>query len=253
MTIDGQSESGVELMQSGGLTIYASADIHSPHYLFLFRNSIKKLSEPPCVFIFAGDIVDRGKIEMAEPVFNSVRERFPDISIISVFGNEEYMDREELFIRRYTYVRWLNDEIEYFRCGNVRLSVVGTRGSLKKPTSWQKRNIPGIEEIYRNRVNKIRELLERAKENSDIVILVSHYAVTKKTIMGEPPAVHDQLYDPRMENVIKKVQPDIAIHGHAHRGKPMAHLGRTVIYNVAFPLLRDIARIPISRGLLEFL
>ncbi len=255
MKNDGQSELGVEPLQFRGPIIYASADIHSPHYLFLFKNSLKKHPDSPCLFILAGDIVDKGKVEMAKPVFRAIWESYPDTDIVAVFGNEEYMDREDKFIKEYPDIVWLRESVYHTTCSDYKISIVGSRGSLKRPTRWQRKNIPGIEEIYRKRIAAIRELLSKARETSDIVILVTHYAVTKATIIGEHPAIHDQLYDPRIEKIIKEVHPDIAIHGHAHKGRPQTRINNTLVYNVAFPLLRDIAVIDVlpKRTLLDFL
>ncbi len=255
MKNDGQSELGVEPLQFRGLIIYASADIHSPHYLPLFKNSLKKHLDNPCLFILAGDIVDKGKIGMAKPVFEAIKESYSKTRIVAVFGNEEYMDREDMFISEYPEVVWLRESIHYTRCSGYKISIVGSRGSLKRPTPWQRRHIPRIEEIYRRRVAAIRELLYEARERSDIVILVTHYAVTRATIIGEHPAIHDQLYDPRIEKIIQETHPDIAIHGHAHKGRPRARINNTLVYNVAFPLLRNIAVINISpkKTLLDFL
>ncbi|MCE4609292.1 MAG: metallophosphoesterase [Desulfurococcales archaeon] len=242
-------------MQFRGPIIYASADIHSPHYLPLFKNSLKKHPDSPCLFVLAGDIVDKGKIKMAKPVFRAIRESYPETSIVAVFGNEEYMDREDRFIREYPDIIWLRESVYYTMCSDYKISIVGSRGSLKRPTRWQRKNIPEIEEIYRKRVAAIKELLTEAREKSDIVVLVTHYAVTRATIIGEHPAIHDQLYDPRIEKIIKKMPPDIAIHGHAHKGRPQARINNTPVYNVAFPLLRDIAVIDVSHKitLLDFL
>ncbi len=254
MKNDGQSELGVEPLQFRGPIIYASADIHSPHYLPLFKNSLKKHPDPPCVFALAGDIVDKGRIEMARPVFRAIRENYPETSIVAVFGNEEYMDREDEFIREYQDIIWLRESVYSTTCSGYKISIIGSRGSLKRPTRWQRKNIPGIEEIYKRRLAAIRELLSEAREKSDIVILVTHYAVTRATIIGEHPAIHDQLYDPRMEKIIRETRPDIVIHGHAHKGRPQARINNTLVYNVAFPLLRDIAVINVSpkRTLLDF-
>jgi predicted phosphohydrolase len=253
MRIDGQSEkNNAEPMQNRGpsMRIYASSDIHSPHYTILFKYSLRSIERDYCIFILAGDIVEKGNVEAAEPVFRAVKEHNPNAIIVAVFGNEEYHDREDLFIKRYPDIIWLNDEYRVFDCRQTSLAIVGTRGALERLTSWQRKHMPWLEKIYNERPGKIKSLINKAKKEADLVLLVSHYALTKETIKGENPALWPYLYHSGMEKVLSETKPNAAIHGHSHRGKPKAIVSGVPVYNVAFPLNRRPVKIAMIRPLL---
>ncbi len=113
--------------------------------------------------------------------------------------------------------------------------------------------MPWLEETYKKRPAVIRKLVIQAKKEADHVILLSHYALAKATIIGEPANIWPEIYSPDMERVLKEARPDAAIHGHAHRGKPFALVGTTRVYNVALPLNKRIVPVHVTSGILSFL
>jgi len=233
-------------MQQGGPLILATSDIHSPHYLPVLASALRAARREygsPCLILLAGDIVDKGVVVQARPVFDLLWETYPGVPIVAVFGNEEYHELQEKFRKEYSDVTWLDDETAFFDCNNETVSIVGTRGSLARPTRWQRRNMPWIEKVYRKRPTIIRGLLREARREADRVILLSHYALSEKTVKGEPPALWPYLYDPAMERVVAEEKPDAAVHGHAHRGTPFALVNGVPVHNVALPLNRKIVKI----------
>lgn len=214
--------------------LLATADIHSPEYLQKFLESLKKVGDRPCLFLFAGDIIDRGNVAAAEPVFRAVEEL--GARPVATFGNDEYQEVWDEMKSRYRNVDWLVDNIGSYTCDGVKVAVVGTPGSLDLPTSWQRRHMPGIEEVYRKRVETVAQLLREAKESNDVVILLSHYALAKANLKGEDPRAYPMLYSSRMERVVAELRPTMAVHGHAHRGSRFTLVNGVPVYNVAFPL-----------------
>lgn len=220
------------------LQLLASSDMHSPEYLNDFIRSLTSVTGRPCLFLLAGDIVDRGNVAMAEPVMKAIEERFGS-KIVATFGNDEFQDRWDELRRRYPQVDWLADELKVYDCGGLRVAVVGTPGALDRPTRWQEAHIKGIEEIYMKRVEVVRELLTRAKSEADRVVLLSHYALAKANLKGEDPRFYSNLYSSRMERLIAELRPTVAVHGHAHKGSRFTIVGGVPVYNVAFPLNRS--------------
>ncbi len=230
--------------------ILAVADIHSPHYLHLFIASISKL-DPSTIdlIILAGDSVDRGNVSALRPVIE-VLSRFKkghDIPLVAVFGNEEYFDRENKFVQHYPEITWLNDEYRVVALQNgVELCIVGSRGVLQKPTSWQSRHIPNIHRIYRERIKRLRELLRECRTRGT-TLLVTHYAPTYATVYGEPHAIYSYLGYQLLESLHADEIPRIAIHGHAHNAKVLkAVVNGVEVYNVALPARRDVTLINIA-------
>ncbi|RLG46131.1 MAG: metallophosphoesterase, partial [Thermoproteota archaeon] len=81
-------------------------------------------------------------------------------------------------------------------------------------------------------------------------VLVTHYAPTFLTLVGEDRRIWSRLGHPRLEAVIKRRAPDVVIHGHAHNGRRTASVGGVPVYNVALPLWRSLVEIRLEpRGL----
>lgn len=226
-------------------SIAAVSDVHSPRYLSEFFIALREIPGEPEVFVMAGDMIDKGKVALLDPVISRVKRTLGDLRLVAVFGNEEYRDVHSLLRTRYPDVRWLDDELEYVECRGDLVAIVGTTGSLERPTRWQARNVPGISKIYRERPKRVGAMIREARSRTGKVVLVSHYALSRETIEGEPRSNWPWLYSPAMEAVIKETRPTVAIHGHAHKGKPYALLGSVPVYNVAFPLNRKIVVIEI--------
>jgi len=116
--------------------ILSTADIHSPRYLDLFMKSLEKTSISPDIIILAGDLVDKNNVYALKPVYNALLKKFPEIPIISVFGNEEYRGYEDKYKSMYPLFKWLNDEYLVLEISGQRIGIIGTRGALDKPTPW---------------------------------------------------------------------------------------------------------------------
>ncbi len=233
--------------------ILATSDIHSPVYLQLFREALQRVrKENWCAMILAGDLIERGKFQMLEPVIKFIKESLNDLKLIAVFGNEEYEEVREKLRNLYQEVRWLDDEYIIIDCNSTKLAVIGTQGSLDRLTSWQRRNRPFLKRIYEERPQKIRRLIIEAKKSADHVVLVSHYVVSKKNLLGENPRSWPEMYSSKMERVIAETKPDVAIHGHAHNGSKYSMIAGVPVYNVALPLNKKIVEIKFRRGLEAF-
>ncbi len=243
-------------MVCGGVRVLAVGDVHSPDYLSLYVSSIKRVSESIGVVLWAGDMVRRGKVEALEPVLRVTREVFPGIPIVAVFGNEEYVGLEESFRKRYPEVIWVDDDYVVLEIEECRLGVVGTRGALERPTRWQRKNMPGLWRVYRERPRKIEELIVKARRESDIVVLLSHYTVGFETAKGEPGYALPEMGSRAMAEAVRKAKPDTVFHGHAHRAIVLeTRIDGVPVYNVSLPARKNVYVGVIrrmKRGLEEF-
>lgn len=218
------------------MLIAASSDIHSYERLKLFERKLKEIKKPD-LFLLAGDITDKGDLEGVREVVNLLDKSYPTYACL---GNEEYNEIHEdlLAMKDLTF---LKDEVAELEIKGRKVAIIGTRGSLDKPTRWQKNNIPNIKKEYKERIDKIRKLL---KETSDkYQILLMHYAPTYKTVKGEKRSRWPEMACKEFEKVIKEEKPEVVIHGHAHNGKEHVKIGATNIYNVALPLGGEIVEI----------
>ncbi|RLG48807.1 MAG: metallophosphoesterase [Thermoproteota archaeon] len=228
-------------------TLVATSDVHSPKYLGLLREAVAAYRGEPDLVILAGDLVNKGRVEEIDRVLEEVEKL--GAPIVAVFGNEEYDSvKEELVDRCGGRVTWLDDSAVEVRLGGETVSIVGSRGSLLRPTTWQARHVPGIERVYAERIERIDELL--SSRRARYTVLVTHYAPTFSTLVGEDRRIWSRLGHPRLEAVIRRRAPDVVIHGHAHNGRRKASVGGVPVYNVALPLWRSLVEVRLEpRGL----
>ena len=217
------------------MKVLAVSDVHAPVWLKDLENAVSKEQRGEYLVLVAGDMVDRGNYKQYRRVVE-VLESLGDVKIVAVFGNDEYDSVKDDIRAENPEVTFLDDESMTLEVEGRKIGIVGSRGSLELPTTWQKRNIPGIEKIYSERLRLIGEMLMDLREKVDVTVLLTHYATTTKTMKGENPRAWRYLGHRGFEKYMREGLVDVAIHGHVHNGSKMAKVGSTRVYNVAFPL-----------------
>ncbi len=236
------------------MIIASTADIHSPQYYQEFLSALERMEKKPDLFLLAGDMVDNGSVLEMEKVVNALFGKV-DCPVVACFGNNEYQEIREEMKRRFREIIFLDDSYVVLKIRGEDVGIVGSTGSLDSPTSWQVRNIPNIREIYRERISKVDGLLEKIS-NASFRILLIHYSPTYRTLEGEPRRTYPFLGSRKMEEVLWKREPSLVVHGHSHKGKRFAWVGRVPVYNVALPVNKEIVLIDTSTlkpGLQRFL
>jgi len=220
------------------LTIASTADIHSPKHLEALKEAVGRVEIRPDVVLLAGDLINKGKVKWYSPTIEAIS-LLESNRIVAVFGNEEYEETHDVLREEFgDIITFLDDESVKFEINGLSLGVVGTKGSLEQPTIWQERNIPRIKEVYEARIEKVEGLLKEL--DTDLRILLMHYAPTFKTLYGEYRNIWPQLGHRGYEKVIEVTRPDLVIHAHAHNGSKKAVLWNIEILNVSFPLWREV-------------
>ena len=206
-----------------------------------FWDVIKKANEPD-LFLLGGDIYEYRNPEIYGLILDFIKLKKWVCPIIAVFGNREFdEDIDEIKKICKSRITFLDDESIELKVKNKKVGIVGTRGSLDFPTWWQSTHVPDIRKAYLERIKKCEELLDKLKV--DIKILLSHYAPTYKTLVGENPKIHSVLGSKKFENVLVKTKTSFAIHGHAHYGTALAFVDSIPIFNVSFTVNRKIVEI----------
>jgi len=235
------------------LTMVAVADVHSPQYVPLLVTSINKIKSrnlKPDLIILAGDIVEKNSVPHVRVVLEIVNKlsnkHGTTPPIIGVFGNEEYMGYEHEYISKYPQIIWINDEYKVLETENIEVCVVGSRGALLKPTTWQQKHIPHVDALYKTRVEKIKELLRQCKKYR-ASILVTHYALTFATVEGENLNIYKFLGYPLIETLEDDEKPLLAVHGHAHKAvKTYANVKGVPVYNISLPAVKNVTVLDLS-------
>ncbi len=232
------------------MLVAAISDVHAPRYFDDFKAAISRLKKCD-LLLFAGDIVSKSRHEQVPAILEAVREVYKG-QIIACFGNEEYDQSLDEF-KKFKEISWLNDESVVVDVDGVKVGVAGSRGSLDRPTFWQRTHVNEIFETYRKRVENIDSMLAELK--SDLKIVISHYSPTYLTLEGERESSWPEMASKAMEEVIKKRQPDVWFHGHIHRStKPEVEIGRTLVVDVALPARKNVTVVDLPRktGLEKF-
>ncbi len=227
------------------MRILAVADVHSPRFLTEFRTSLDELDSPD-LLLMAGDMINRGDAEEYTNVIDALEETIgTGFPIVACFGNEEYPEtRDRVLSLVGERILFLDEKSIILRMDKKHIGIVGTQGSLDTPTSWQRRNIPRIRQIYERRAERAENLLRKVSEKSDIRILLMHYSPCIETCEGEQTRSFRWLGSRKFYNVISSEQPDVVIHGHVHNATVhKAFLRPTTVWNVAFPAVRQVTEI----------
>lgn len=234
------------------MRVAAVSDVHYPRFFNQFKKALECFQDNVDLFIMAGDMVCRGRIEDYGAILDVLKDTFGKCKLVGVFGNEEYEELTDRLRKLYPEIVWLDD-------GELVINntcFIGTRGSLQEPTPWQLRNVAGIRERYRRRELSVTKMLKIAVRRGLKTVLVSHYAPTYVTLRGEKPSIWRYLGSKRMERLIARVGVDVVIHGHAHGStKAEGVVNSTRVYNVALPATNRITLIDleVKRGLLEYI
>ena len=228
------------------MQIAAVGDIHGDEHLDAFAQSLRGTPDVD-LFLLAGDTTDRNDLDAFDRVLGTLRDAV-SAPIWGVFGNNEYEESQPSYrrIARGHRVRFLQDEAALFQAAGGQARIVGSTGSLDRPTWWQRRNLPHLESLYRRRI----EILDGLLADGEPRILLTHYPPTYATMGGEKEAWRPELGCRALEPVLLRRRPDLVVHGHIHKGIPFAELraprttldafadgARPVpVHNVAFPV-----------------
>ncbi len=229
------------------MIIAATSDIHSPTYYENFVKAVDFMQVKPDLFLLAGDIVDRGNIDEYQKILNALFGKI-NCPIIACFGNSEFgKENTDKIKEKYKQITFLEDETVIINVKDKNVGIVGTKGSLDRPTYWQSKNIPGIEEEYARRIEKVKQLMGELK--CDFKIFLTHYAPTYKILEGENVNAYPELGSQEMEKALLQSKPNLVICGHAHKGKKQVWLDNIPVFNVGLMLNSKIVVIDTDKDL----
>jgi Icc-related predicted phosphoesterase len=230
---------------NGRPKIAAASDIHAPRHLSQFAEALGQADlDNVDLFLLAGDIVHNNQHAFVPQVTALIRVRYSG-PIYACFGNNEF-ESTTVRYRLYGDVKWLDDQLCFVELGATKVGVIGTRGIRDRVTPWlvwgvtPNPDVEGTIKSYGQRETTIRRLLEDAAE-ADAVIVLSHYAPTYKTLIGEDQSQYAELGTNRFEELMVKYGPQVWVHGHAHlSSNHHVVVGTTRVYNVALPATKKI-------------
>ncbi len=227
------------------MRIAAVADVHSPRFLGEFVASLRECKRPD-IFLLAGDMINRGQVEEYATVIDAIDDTLgKGFPIVACFGNEEYTEvRNEIISLISDRIIILDEKAEVFTIDGLRIGVVGTQGSLDRPTTWQERHIPSVRRAFERRAHRAESLLRKLRGNVDRRILLMHYSPCLETCEGESTRSFPWLGSRKFYRVLIKEKPDLVIHGHVHNAViHEAHIGESLVRNVALPAVGRVTEL----------
>ncbi len=222
------------------MIIAATSDYDIPEFdIKSFILALENMKEPD-LLLFAGDMYDYRRPkrykDIAE-ILDKIKWKCP---VIAIPGNHEF-EPDYSKIKENCGDRMIFIDDDSALIIKNKIGIVGSKGCLDQPTFWQTGNVVGIRDAYERRTVKIKKLLNELK--TPIKILLTHYAPTHKTLVGENPRIYSGLGSKKFEDIMIETKTTFAIHGHAHYGIPLAFVGNIPVFNVAFPVNKEIVEI----------
>ncbi len=221
--------------------------------------SLLEKAEEPDLFLMAGDMY----LSDTPEDYKTILEHFERLGwkcpIIACFGNREFEQKYDEIKNICGYrVNFLNDESFELTIKGKSVGIAGSKGCLDQPTWWQIKTNPNIRRFYKERAEKIRQLLTQMK--TEIKILLTHYAPTYQTLKGENTRIYGGIGSPQIEKILMETKTTFAVHGHAHLGSRIGFADSIPIFNVALPVNKGLVRIdtenlpkPDKKGLEKFI
>jgi Icc-related predicted phosphoesterase len=219
------------------MKIAATADVHAPNFFKDFASAMERL-EGIDLFLIAGDMVERGSHVWYGKIHDLLSSRL-SCPIVACFGNTEWIpDKRDEIRELCPGIRFVDDESIIVNVGKVSVGIIGTIGSLDRPTTWQERNLPDVMQVYKQRIELVKNHLGKLVVNFKIVLM--HYAPTYDMLEGENPRFWANMGSRLYEDILMGGKPDLVVHAHSHKGRSMMWLDRIPVYNVSFALNRDV-------------
>ena len=188
--------------------------------------------------LLAGDLTTHGEPEQGAMAAAACRE--VDAPVLAVLGNHDWhADRaaELVEVLAAAGVIVLDRSTATLQAGGVEVGVVGLKGFVG---GFAGSHLPDFGEpllraVYREASADVEALDRGLREVAlcPLRLALLHYAPTEETLEGEPRGIHAFLGTDRLAAPIREHEPDLVLHGHAHRGVFEASLGPVPIRNVA--------------------
>ncbi|MFX1559681.1 MAG: metallophosphoesterase [Promethearchaeota archaeon] len=214
--------------------IAAVSDVHSPRFLNEFKVALQKC-EPPDVFLFAGDMINRGKVDEYALVLDLLDSHLgSDFPVIACFGNEEPVTcREDLHLMTEDRVTFLDEKFVTLDISGSRIAIAGISTVYEPTNEYLSESVTEIRVNFEERSKRLSFLLHDASKRADSVALLMHFSPLSATNSSE--------FSWWVSRAIEENPPSHIIHGHVHDStRNDMKLGSIVIRNVALPATGSI-------------
>lgn len=219
------------------INIAAIADVHCPRYLSEFKTALSK-SHKPDIFLFAGDMVNRGTTTEYINVLDAVESQFgSDFPIVACYGNEDPVElQDELQVLTKGRITFLDEKSITLNLSGSKVAIIGMSAASMEPSEPQGDMVSDIQSVFEERASHLSRLLEDAVMSSDYVVLLMHYCPLLESTSDE--------FSWWMSRALETSPPNLIVHGHIHNStRNKIEIGTTTIRNVALPAIGSITEL----------
>jgi Icc-related predicted phosphoesterase len=205
--------------------------------------ALRGVDEEAEVLLLAGDLTDHGTTEEA----SWLAEELAQIKVgkCAVLGNHDYESGQDAAVRKILCdagVHVLDGEPWTLN----DLGVAGIKGfgggfEQSQLQRFGEEAIKAFVDACITEELKLEKALFQLRTRHRVALM--HYAPCRQTLEGEPLEIFPFLGATRLSGPLDQLRPNLAIHGHAHRGALRgATRGGVPVVNVALPVLRRLEK-----------
>jgi Icc-related predicted phosphoesterase len=205
--------------------------------------ALRGVDQEADVLLLAGDLTDHGTPEeatwLAEELAQFKMEK------CAVLGNHDYESGEQAAVKKIlcdSGVHVLDGEPWTLN----DLGIAGVKGfaggyELSQLQRFGEEAMKSFVDACIAEELKLEKALFQLRTRHRVALL--HYSPCRQTLEGEPLEIFPFLGATRLSGPIDQLRPNLAIHGHAHRGTLRgATRGGVPVLNVALPVLRRLEK-----------
>lgn len=222
------------------MKIAAVGDIHIANLMCSVRKGdLSSVNSRADVLVIAGDLTNHGTREEMECCLEVLSE--VKIPIVAVLGNHDFEYGSEALMAEMATAQGIHllDGTTFEIDGVGFAGVKGFGGGFGRYqlAEFGESCIKSFVHQSEKEAEKLRKALMQLKSEKRIAVM--HYAPIRKTVEGEPEAIHPFLGSSHLEMILNETLPSLALHGHAHKGTFEGYTSAGVrVCNIALAILR---------------
>jgi Icc-related predicted phosphoesterase len=210
----------------------------------IFREQLASVRERADVLLLAGDLTKAGLPEEAEILAAELSGI--GVPVVAVLGNHDHhSDRqaEVAAILRDVEVTVLEGDATLVETPGGTVGVAGVKGfgggfAGASGSAFGEREMKAFIEHTQERPEALASALLSIQ--ADVKIALMHYSPVRETLSGEPSEIFPFLGSYLLAEAVDRGGADLAIHGHAHRGRERGiTAGGVQVRNVAQMVIRQ--------------
>lgn len=227
------------------IRVAAVGDVHvGPDMAGAVREHLASVPARADVLVIAGDLTKSGAPDEAEILAGELSGL--GVPIVAVLGNHDHHSGREADVARILRdvdVMVLEGDHAVVSSPGGTIGVAGVKGfgggfPGASGSEFGEREMKAFIRHSKERADALEGALSAL--DTDVKVALTHYAPVRETLSGEPPEIFPFLGSYLLAEAIDRAGADLAIHGHAHRGREQGVTpGGVIVRNVAQTVIRQ--------------